>query len=138
MSRGLDNRNPGNIRLSRIRYKGEIRPSGDAEFRRFESIEWGYRAVFVLLHTYRTRHGCRTLRRMIARYAPANENPTADYLRFVSREAGIEADAEVDTLDATTMCEIVGAISHFENGTAAHRDEVWGGWQLFVRDFGGI
>ena len=25
-------------------------------------MPWGYRAMFVLLHTYRVRHGCRTLR----------------------------------------------------------------------------
>ena len=29
MSRGLENRNPGNIRQSRVRYKGEVRPSRD-------------------------------------------------------------------------------------------------------------
>ena len=49
MSRGLDNRNPGNIRRSRVRYRGEVQPSGDADFKQFESMEWGYRAMFVLL-----------------------------------------------------------------------------------------
>ena len=39
MSRGLDNRNPGNIRRSRTRYKGEVRPSRDAAFKEFESVE---------------------------------------------------------------------------------------------------
>ena len=39
-------------------------------------MPWGYRAMFVLLHTYRVRHGCRTLREMISRYAPPMENHT--------------------------------------------------------------
>ena len=69
MSRGLKNCNPGNIRRSRGRYKGEVVPSRDPAFKQFESLAWGYRAIFVLLHTYRTRHGLRTIAEMIARWA---------------------------------------------------------------------
>ena len=47
-------------------------------------MPWGYRAMFVLLHTYRVRHGCRTLREMILRYAPPVENHTENYIRAVS------------------------------------------------------
>ena len=67
MSRGLSNCNPGNIRQSKVRYKGEVQPSRDPAFKQFESLAWGYRAVFVLLHTYRVRHGLRTGRRHLAR-----------------------------------------------------------------------
>jgi len=70
MSRGLKNCNAGNIRRSRGRYKGEVVPSRDPAFKQFESLAWGYRAIFVLLHTYRTRHGLRTIAEMIARWAP--------------------------------------------------------------------
>ena len=66
MSRGLSNCNPGNIRQSKVRYKGEVQPSRDPAFKQFESLAWGYRAVFVLLHTYRVRHGLRTVRGMIS------------------------------------------------------------------------
>ena len=41
MSRGLSNRNPGNIRQSAVRYKGEVRPSRDPAFKQFESMPWG-------------------------------------------------------------------------------------------------
>ena len=68
MSRGLSNCNPGNIRQSKVRYKGEVQPSRDPAFKQFESLAWGYRAVFVLLHTYRVRHGLRTVRGMISRW----------------------------------------------------------------------
>ena len=55
MSRGLRNNNPGNIRRSKVRYRGEVHPSQDPEFRQFSAPEWGYRAIFVLLDTYRVR-----------------------------------------------------------------------------------
>lgn len=68
MSRGLENRNPGNIRRAPVRYKGEVRPSRDPDFKEFESLAWGYRAIFVLLDTYRARYGIDTLRGMISRW----------------------------------------------------------------------
>ena len=43
MSRGLSNCNPGNIRQSKVRYKGEVQPSRDPAFKQFESLAWGYR-----------------------------------------------------------------------------------------------
>ena len=135
MSRGLDNCNPGNIRISGVRYKGEVRPGRDREFRCFESLAWGYRAIFVLLHTYARRYGCRTLRQMIARYAPPSENPTGNYLKFVAREAGVDADTPLDTLDSRTMTAVVSAISRFENGTPADAISVAEGWHLFRLDF---
>ena len=70
MSRGLQNCNPGNIRQSKVRYKGEVRPSRDSAFKQFESLAWGYRAIFVLLDTYRIRYGLDTIRGMISRWSP--------------------------------------------------------------------
>ena len=109
--------------------------NADAEFRQFESMEWGYRALFVLLHTYARRHGCRTLRSMVARYAPPHENPTGNYLRFVCAESGLGADEPLDTLDRRTMTAVAAAISRFENGPAASAGEVARGWELFFADF---
>ena len=89
MSRGLSNRNPGNIRQSAVRYKGEVRPSRDPAFKQFESMPWGYRAIFVLLDTYRIRHGLDTIRGMISRWAPPSENHTEIYIRAVADAVGI-------------------------------------------------
>lgn len=131
MSRGLDNNNPGNIRRSRVRYKGERVPSSDPEFRQFESVEWGYRAIFMLLYTYYLRHGCRTLRQMIDRYAPPSENPTSAYLRFVAERSGVTPDYVIDITNRALMIEIVSAISYFENGVPAERAAVERGWELY-------
>ena len=56
-TRGIRNCNPGNIRNSKTKYLGEVRPSRDAAFKQFETMAWGYRAMFVLLHTYSRRCG---------------------------------------------------------------------------------
>lgn len=135
MSRGLRNNNPGNIRLGSFKYKGEKAKSSDSAFRQFESLEWGYRAMFVLLHTYATKHNCRTLREMINRYAPPTENFTDGYIRCVTNATHLSADEPISTTDGATMTAIVAAMSAVENGVAADMSAVWQGWKLFVADF---
>ena len=44
-ARGLRNNNPGNIRLSRTLWQGEIRPSQDRSFCQFRTMAYGYRAL---------------------------------------------------------------------------------------------
>ena len=131
MSRGLSNCNPGNIRQSKVRYKGEVQPSRDPAFKQFESLAWGYRAVFVLLHTYRVRHGLRTVRGMISRWAPPTENRTQAYIDAVCRMTGLAPDEPLDTRDRATMVPLAAAISRVENGTAAVMRDVERGWALF-------
>ena len=101
MSRGLSNCNPGNIRQSKVRYKGEVQPSRDPAFKQFESLAWGYRAVFVLLHTYRVRHGLRTVRGMISRWAPPVENLTEACIRARTL-VGTETDRPRSTFRVST------------------------------------
>ncbi len=132
MSRGLRNNNPGNIRHDGRRWQGERLPSRDAAFKQFDSIEWGYRAIFVILDTYRHKHGLRTLRGIIGRYAPPSENDTDAYVRTVATLARIpHPDAPLDFADADRMQALVAAMSRVENGVPANPAEVSGGWQLF-------
>lgn len=131
MSRGLRNNNPGNIRRSSVRYKGEVRPSRDREFKEFESMEYGYRAIFVLLDTYRKRYGLNTIRTMLMRYAPPTENYTTTYIEFVAQRTGIGADTPLNTQHMRDMVPIVAAMSEIENGVAANMSQVEEGWRLF-------
>ena len=133
MSRGLRNCNPGNIRQSRSNFKGEVRPSRDSAFKQFESMAYGYRAMFVLLNSYHKRYGLTTIREMISRWAPPSENFTEGYIRFVSERTGIAADAEVDSRSERDMVPIVAAMSEIENGTKAAMTDVYEGWKLFSR-----
>ena len=132
--RGLRNRIPGNIRRSAVRYKGETE-SDDAAFKTFASTAWGYRAMFVLLHTYRVRHRIATLRGMIARWAPPSENDTGAYLRTVVRRSGVDPAAEIDTRDGPTMTRIAAAMARVENGVEPDEAEIAEGWRLFSADF---
>lgn len=136
MARGLRNNNPGNIRLGSFKYRGELAKSSDGAFRQFESMEWGYRAMFVLLHTYALRRGCRTLRDHISRYAPPSENKTEAYIRRVAHTAHLTDDEPIDTLSRGVMTQLVAAMSEVENGVAADMGAVERGWELFAVDFG--
>jgi hypothetical protein len=132
VSRGLRNCNPGNIRHSIARYRGEKQPSRDPAFKEFESLEWGYRAIFVTLNTYRYKHGLKTIPEMIGRWAPPNENNTTAYIRAVVQRSGIGIGEEIDTRDRNTMIPLVAAISLVENGTPANRRALERGWELFA------
>ena len=134
MSRGLRNNNPGNIRRSKVRYKGEVPPSRAPEFKEFSSMAYGYRAMFVLLDTYRSRYGLDTIRKMLNRYAPPTENFTNGYVRFVADYSGVMPDEVIDTRAQRDMVPIVAAMSKIENGVAANRADVEEGWRLFVAD----
>ncbi|MBQ6861321.1 MAG: structural protein P5 [Alistipes sp.] len=134
MSRGLSNNNPGNIRRGGGHFKGERLPSLDPAFKQFETIEWGYRAMFVLLDNYRRRHGLQSIREMIRRWAPPVENDTERYIRFVARAASLDPDQPIDTRNRRMMIPIVAAMSRIENGVPARLSEVEGGWQLFLKD----
>lgn len=89
--------------------------------------------MFVLLHTYRVRHGCRTLREMISRWAPPSENHTENYIRSVASRTGIPEDRPLDTRSVDMMVPIVAAMSVVENGVPARMEEVTAGWELFER-----
>lgn len=135
MTRGLRNNNPGNIRLGSFKYRGEVARSSDRAFRQFESMAWGYRAMFVLLHTYALRYQCRTLRDYISRYAPPSENNTEAYIRRVACTTHLAPDEVLSTTDGAVMTAVVAAMSEVENGIAANMSDIWRGWELFIADF---
>lgn len=87
---GYKQNNPGNIRNSGAAFDGE-KQSPNA-FKAFTSMAWGYRAMAVLLYTYYSKYGDNTIRKLITRYAPPNENSTGNYVSFVSQFTGINAD----------------------------------------------
>ena len=133
--RGLRNNNPGNIRQNGIRYTGEIQPSLDGAFKQFECIEYGYRAMFVLIHTYQRKYGLNTIADIIARYAPATENHTKKYIDAVSDWSGVSPTSHITTTNGDIMVPVVAAMSRVENGIPAAMAEVEKGWQLFIRDY---
>lgn len=96
-------------------------------------MKWGYRAIFMLLYTYRKRYGLNTIAQMIARWAPPCENNTKAYVRYVCNVVGIGPDEPIDTLDEQTMIPFASAISKIENGIPANSADVQAGWAEFVK-----
>ena len=129
-SRGYRNNNPGNIRINGDKFQGEVIPSQDKEFKQFESMSYGYRAIFKILRNYQINYKLNTIRQMISRWAPENENDTANYISFVSERSGIPADDPIRTDNREMMIRIVAAMSKVENGQEADMCDVIDGWEL--------
>ena len=130
MPRGILNNNPCNIRKSTDKFQGEVQPSGDKEFKQFETMAYGYRAAFRILRTYINNYKCDTIRKIISRFAPSNENHTENYIRVVSERSGIPADDIVYPDNREMMVRIVAAMSYVENGREAVMSDVIRGWEM--------
>ena len=137
LTRAERNHNPGNIRRSGVRFRGERQPPIDPSFKEFESEEWGYRAMFVLLESYRRRYGIDTLRAIVTRWAPPIENDTENYIRFVAKRAEVDPDAVLLPRDVRLRA-IAEAMSRFERGhepSPEQLDALDRGWKLFLSDY---
>lgn len=131
MSRGLRNNNPGNIRVNKEKFQGEIQPSKDRAFKQFVSMAYGYRAVFVILHTYLAKEGVNTVDAIIRRWAPPEDNnDTSGYIRQVEKLSGVGRMKKLDASSGTDYIKIVAAISRVENGVPADLLEVEEGFSL--------
>lgn len=135
MTRGLRNNNPLNIEKTKggKPWQGEIVPSKDSRFAQFRTIAYGYRAAFKLLNNYQRNYGLDTIRKMINRWAPSNENHTDAYIRTVAERSGVPADSRITTTNRDVMVPVVAAMSYVENGVEAKMPDVQAGWDLFVK-----
>ena len=118
--RGIRNNNPGNIRHGND-WKGLAEEQPDPAFCTFVSPEYGLRAIVVILRNYDRKHGLRTVREFINRWAPPNENDTTGYAEHVARRLGVPVDEEIDVNDY--MTGLVKAIVLHENGQQPYSDE---------------
>ena len=119
-----------NIRHSSSKWKGMSPEQTDPSFVQFVNPAYGFRAAFVLLRTYRKKYGCDTIRKIIERWAPPNENNTEAYIRHVSEWSGIGADKRIAGQDANAYIAIVAAMSRVENGVEARMEDVVQGWRM--------
>lgn len=121
--RGIRNNNPGNVDYHQnTQWDGLSHPPTDGRFCRFTAPEYGIRAIAKILLTYQTEYGLRTIRGLIGRWAPPNENETASYVAAASEVVGISPDSACDVTDAETMGALVRAIIRQENGSQPYGD----------------
>ena len=131
LPRGIRNNNPLNIRLSKDKWQGQIngkgnidgnsslsseRAGGEAVFCVFSSMAYGWRAAFLLLHTYMSKYKLTTVRKIIYRWAPPNENNTAAYTNHVCYLAHLDPNQEIEFGNKLTMLQIGRAMCQVENG----------------------
>jgi len=115
-SRGIRNHNPGNIRRDRTRWKGQAEVQTDPAFVVFTAPEWGLRAMARVLRNYQTKHGLRTVRAIISRWAPQSENDVDAYVRSVAVRMGVDPEAALSLADADLLADLIAAIVRHENG----------------------
>ncbi len=117
-SRGIRNKNPGNIRHGGL-WQGLAEVQSDSAFCTFESMEWGVRALLKVLQTYGRNHGLKTVHAVITRWAPPVENDTGEYVAHVASVLGVKSHQTIDMTDANTLLTIAKAIAKHENGADA-------------------
>lgn len=121
-TRGIRNHNPGNIRANGDPWQGLADPASDGEYCRFENPAWGIRAIARTLITYQDKHGLRTVRGIIARWAPPSENDTEAYIRHVVAKIGVGETQRLNVHDHSDMRSLVEAIILHENGVQPYSD----------------
>ena len=133
IARGIRNNNPLNIRRSKDKWQGLKPLQTDAQFCQFETMEHGWRAAFVMLtrtyyHTYRLY----TIRAIINRWAPPNENNTKRYIENVCRITGISPDEPlgIPSTNPENWMALGEAMSIQECGTQLYHFEMYRGWKM--------
>lgn len=130
LPRGLRNNNPLNIRKNNDVFQGEVTPSKDTAFKQFKTMAYGYRAGFKILSNYYRKYRLTTIRGMITRWAPENENNTNAYVKSVSDYSGIPSDDHIDIYNREQMIRIVAGMSRVENGKEPMMSDIITGWNL--------
>lgn len=130
MTRGQRNHNPLNIRKGN-NWKGEHPTQKDDEFEVFVSDEYGFRAAFRIIHNgFKATPPRNTIRQIVGRWAPPNENNTERYINIVSTRTGIHPDTELSYHNKATMIDIVLAMAHVETGVHYDRSKCQNGYMM--------
>ncbi len=127
-ARGERNNNPGNIDYNpRNPWQGQLPhdPAIEARFCRFQSPEYGIRAIYKLLQTYQTKYGLNSVKAIINKYAPPNENNTTGYINRAAADIGIGINDHLNTKDKKTGIALATAIVGVELGYQPYQPAVF-------------
>lgn len=122
ISRGIRNKNPGNLIRTNITWLGKIdqKFSTDSHFEQFETMEHGIRAMLIdVIHDI--KGGKNTVQKLITAYAPPFENNTQSYIKDVSLALGISSDAKITLINHKFMMLLSRAIIRKENGKDSNK-----------------
>lgn len=117
LPRGIRNNNPGNIRLSKIKWQGQrVTKLSDKSFVEFVSPIYGVRALMKILLTYYYKYGLDTVESILNRYAPPCENATDIYASHVAYILGVSRRQVIDVPSDEVLIKLAKAIIFHENG----------------------
>jgi RHS repeat-associated protein len=120
-TRAWRNDNPGNIRSGDFaNSQGAIGEAGG--FAVFASEGAGQAAITALLKT--ATYQSLTVGGALSRYAPPNENDTANYQKFVQNATGLDAGTRMNSLSNNQLGSVSNAIRNIEGwnpGTVTYR-----------------
>ncbi len=120
-TRGIRNKNPGNIRYNQANnWEGQT-GKDDAGFVIFSEAKWGIRAMGKTLDSYRAR-GVLTIRDIISRWAPSSENNTQAYINSVVAQIG-EHEHFIPVRSEGDYPDLIKAIIKHENGLVPYSDD---------------
>ena len=140
-SRGIRNNNPLNIRRSTDRWEGAMEEQTDKSFVQFKSMAYGYRAAWKILQSYYNRFCMQskpfTVRNIIGRWAPPNENETGTYIHGVmllSSIGGKEHLLPPENVDSySRLSKLIAAMTCMECGipySKVDEEAIYRGYQL--------
>jgi hypothetical protein len=131
-ARGIRNNNPGNIRWG-DEWQGLVSAEKrtDKDFCQFTTPEHGIRAIVVILLNYGKKPGQNgigntgidTVREVISRWAPPNENNTEAYINAVAKKVGVAPNTPIMLRNYLTMKAMVESIITHENGKQPYSNE---------------
>ena len=111
-ARGMRNNNPLNIiKSEKINWQGEVKPSTDPNFAQFETYQ---------------KHGCRTIRQIVARWDPEGPKVIDAYVNTVCKHTGLSPDQQLPPMKEETKviwCDIVLAMATMECGLTVKQQE---------------
>lgn len=91
-------------------------------FVNFQTPEHGVRAADINLRSYAQALGpTPTLRQVVERHAPGNENNVGAYLAALKQSTGLNPDDPVNLADPATRAKIIMGMTPVEKGVAASR-----------------
>ncbi|MEY1194589.1 structural protein [Providencia rettgeri] len=120
IARGERNNNPGNIDYNPAnKWQGQIGIEigvGKPRFCRFETVEYGIRAIYKLLQTYQRKYGLNSVAAIINKYAPPIENNTSGYINRAATSIGVGINDYIDTSNKKVGIALATAIVSVELG----------------------
>lgn len=117
---GLRNNNPGNIEWGAYaRSQGAPGPGEGGRFAEFATMREGVSATARLLILYDENHQIDTIRGIVNRWAPGNENNVDAYIDHLCDVTECKADDHLDLKDPNTLFWLCLGIFEHENGKAA-------------------